>query len=101
MSRPDWWGYRRPQVTQTMRIAVAERYGCLEGQRLWIECVYCGDPILIDRTRRRVRFLDVYGRSYPELDHVEPLFWGGEHHPDNLVPSCMHCNRSKGARRLA
>lgn len=35
-----------------------------------------------------------------EIDHVVPLFRGGSNYPDNLVCSCVHCNRSKGAKLL-
>jgi 5-methylcytosine-specific restriction endonuclease McrA len=92
----------RPAINQAMRAAVAERYGCARGARATIGCAYCGDTIIIDRTTpKRTRFLDVLGRSFPELDHVRPLFWGGPHTADNLVPACLSCNRSKGPRRLA
>ena len=92
----------RPQITQSMRAEVAERYGCGPGMTREIGCFYCGDAIVIVRTERnRVRFVDAQGRSRPELDHVEPLFWGGAHAVNNLVPACLRCNRSKGPRRLA
>jgi 5-methylcytosine-specific restriction endonuclease McrA len=32
------------------------------------------------------------------LDHVIPLAKGGKHSIDNVVPACIHCNDSKGAR---
>lgn len=32
------------------------------------------------------------------LDHVIPLSKGGKHSIDNVVPACLHCNSSKGAR---
>jgi len=32
------------------------------------------------------------------LDHVIPLIQGGKHSIDNVVPACLHCNSSKGAR---
>jgi 5-methylcytosine-specific restriction endonuclease McrA len=32
------------------------------------------------------------------LDHVIPLAKGGKHAIDNVVPACLHCNASKGAR---
>jgi 5-methylcytosine-specific restriction endonuclease McrA len=32
------------------------------------------------------------------LDHVIPRCEGGGSHSDNLVPSCMRCNLSKGGR---
>jgi 5-methylcytosine-specific restriction endonuclease McrA len=91
----------RPSINQPMRREVAERYGCGPGERKAIGCAYCGDTIVIDRTTNRTRFLDDRGRSYPELDHVQPLYWGGPHTSANLVPACMSCNRSKGPRRLA
>lgn len=92
----------RPAINQAMRRAVAERYGCMDGESVLIGCVYCGDPIIIDRTDpKRTRFLDSEGRYRPELDHVEPLYWDGAHTTENLVPACLSCNRSKGPRRLA
>lgn len=91
----------RPPITQEMRQAVAARYSCGPGEVVEIGCAYCGDPIIIDRTNpRRVRFLDSLGRYRPELDHVEPLYWSGPHTAENLVPACLRCNRSKGAKRL-
>jgi len=92
----------RPYISQSMRRDVAERHGCGDGERKVIGCHYCGDVIVIDRTNpKKTRFLDAAGASRPELDHVEPLYWGGPHRPDNLVPACLSCNRSKGPRRLA
>ena len=92
----------RPYITQAMRAAVAERLGCAAGECRQTACHYCGDLIVIDRTNvRRTRFLDRFGRSRPELDHVEPLYWGGPHTVENLVVACLRCNRSKGPRRLA
>lgn len=91
----------RPAINRTMRAEVAERYGVMPGGWRWITCAYCDDPILIDWTRGRVRFLDRDGLSRPELDHIEPLYWGGPHTVENLVPACLRCNRLKGPRRLA
>lgn len=34
------------------------------------------------------------------LDHVVPLFRGGNHTADNLRVACDYCNKSKGARTL-
>lgn len=95
------YGLRRPTINQAMRREVAERYGCGPGQRVPITCAYCTTTIVIDRTRpKRTRFLDSEGRSWPELDHVIPLAQDGPNTADNLVPSCMPCNRSKCARLL-
>ena len=52
-------------------------------QRVWLfgnACAYCGSDGPL------------------HLDHVEPLARGGRHTPDNLVPACPPCNRSKLAR---
>ena len=84
-----------------MRAVVAERYGCGPGQRRGITCAYCLSLIVIDRTDpKHTRFLDEKGSCRPELDHIVPVHWGGEHSTDNLVPACMSCNRRKGPRRL-
>lgn len=91
----------RPAINRAMREAVASRYGAEPGDIIHIGCYYCRALIWIDWSdHRRVRFLDRDDRPFPELDHVEPLFWGGAHSAENLVPACRHCNRSKGPRRL-
>jgi hypothetical protein len=43
-------------------------------------CVYCG------------------AEGKVEVEHVEPLCRGGTDTPDNMVPACFKCNRSKGSR---
>ena len=43
------------------------------------KCSYCGDPAV-------------------EIDHVIPTSKGGTHELSNLVPACLRCNRSKGAK---
>jgi 5-methylcytosine-specific restriction endonuclease McrA len=43
-------------------------------------CAYCGKEVKLT------------------LDHVIPLSKGGKHSIDNVVPACLHCNDSKGAR---
>ena len=53
---------------------------------LWLEggivtCAYCGEE-----TRK------------PERDHVQPLSDDGDTVPENIVPACRSCNRSKGHR---
>lgn len=48
-------------------------------------CVYCG------RTPPNVTL---------EADHVIPVAGGGDNSPDNLVCSCMDCNRGKSANSL-
>lgn len=83
-------------TTAINRQTVARRYGCEPGGRVKIGCVYCGIDIWVDWLRNRPRFLDMFGRSLPELDHVIPRFWNGPDTPENLVPACMSCNRKKG-----
>lgn len=46
-----------------------------------VTCAYCGEPT-----------------TEPERDHVQPLSDGGETAPENIVPACPTCNRSKGQR---
>jgi hypothetical protein len=46
-------------------------------------CQYCGDT-----------------RGPFEVDHIYPRYHGGEDRLDNLVVSCLACNRAKGARVL-
>lgn len=43
-------------------------------------CAYCGSTEQI------------------EIEHVVPYSRGGKTEPDNLVPACLPCNRSKGAK---
>lgn len=59
-------------VTATEWAAIVEAYNGA--------CVYCG------ATERLTQ------------DHVVPLAAGGTHSPDNVVPACLSCNCSKGAR---
>ena len=35
---------------------------------------------------------------YEHLEHCTPLSRGGTHTKENLVPSCAHCNLSKGSK---
>lgn len=34
------------------------------------------------------------------LDHKQPLGRGGEHHWENVVASCLRCNRAKGDKTV-
>jgi len=49
-------------------------------------CRYCGDTA-VDGARL-------------EVDHVHPASRGGDDSTENLVTSCLRCNRGKGARLL-
>jgi 5-methylcytosine-specific restriction endonuclease McrA len=46
-----------------------------------VRCAYCGEPT-----------------TNPERDHVQPLSNGGKTVPENIVPACPTCNRSKSSR---
>lgn len=59
-------------------------------------CQYCGD----------VGEFQVFSENgwvwqQHELDHVIPLFLGGENSEGNIVVACRRCNRSKGHKTLA
>lgn len=34
------------------------------------------------------------------IDHIVPLFKGGNHKPDNLAAACLRCNLSKGTKLI-
>ena len=53
-------------------------------------CTYCGKQIVRSRYGRRE------GRGIWEVDHSKPKSRGGTDHPNNLVASCVNCNRKKG-----
>lgn len=38
--------------------------------------------------------------SRPERDHMLPIVAGGRDSPDNVVPACQKCNRTKGRKDL-
>lgn len=90
--------WRKERITQSMRAAVAERLGVLEGERKRIPCHYCSAPLWFDRTGKTVKLLDENDAPTPELDHAQSLHDGGAHDATNLVPACLACNRSKGSR---
>ena len=49
----------------------------------------------------RCRYCGITGlASELEVDHVEPVSAGGRDTSDNLVTSCVDCNRGKAAHRL-
>lgn len=60
-------------------------HGCVTNEDVLaimsLPCVYCG-------------------AEAEHLDHIHPLDAGGLHCLDNLAPSCMKCNTSKGAKVL-
>ena len=38
------------------------------------------------------------GATAKGLDHIKPRSQGGSNHPDNLIPCCARCNKSKGTK---
>lgn len=71
-------------VSPALRAAVIERDGYV--------CRHCLRPVRPRRCRGDIE------RDTLEIDHVVPLLCGGETTLDNLVVSCMGCNRAKGGR---
>jgi 5-methylcytosine-specific restriction endonuclease McrA len=77
-----------------------------------LTCQYCGKqgefiyrfgkPCVIENPQN----IDLSERTYYngrdvipfEIDHIEPIYYGGNNEIDNLVLACRKCNRSKGAR---
>lgn len=49
-----------------------------------VRCAYCGEAA-----------------ESPERDHVQPLSDGGETMPENIVPVCRRCNRSKNGKPVS
>jgi 5-methylcytosine-specific restriction endonuclease McrA len=71
-----YWANKRTgggKVTAEEWQAIRESYGG--------KCVYCGSP-------------------GTQQDHVVPLSRGGAHAPDNVVPCCQSCNRSKSDKEI-
>jgi hypothetical protein len=48
-------------------------------------CAYCGRPPVTSLKRPRLC-----------MDHVVPIYRGGDHSAENVLPTCMACNSSKG-----
>ena len=63
-------------------------------------CFYCDCPLVADNQRGNA--LDAEGKSvhWMQVDHVTPVSQRGNHHIDNLVPSCGPCNAQKGRKNL-
>jgi hypothetical protein len=89
----------RPRIGQVMRQAVAARDGLVQGATAPTECAYCFTPLQWRWLDKRVRLVDASGMHH-ELDHVDPIAWGGPNVADNVVPACCTCNRIKGAGGL-
>lgn len=68
---------KRKSISKKDRFEIFKRDG--------FTCIYCGN---------------VPPRVVLEVDHVIPVSKGGSNHIDNLVSSCMDCNRGKSNREL-
>ena len=53
-------------------------------------CHHCGTKLAWKN------YGDLYKRASWEVDHSVPKSGGGTDHLNNLVPSCIPCNRAKG-----
>ena len=63
---------KRKKLTKAQRLRVYNMYGGL--------CAYCG---------RHIRYEDM------QVDHMVPLYNGGEDNEENYVPACRMCNHYK------
>jgi 5-methylcytosine-specific restriction endonuclease McrA len=81
---PDEVSVRNERVRAKRRAAPGEvtsaQWGTIR-RRFRSHCAYCGQP----------------GQTF-EMEHVVPLGRGGTHTPDNVVPACFACNRSKAGK---
>ena len=73
--------YRARQLQAPVNDFTVEQWLEICAAHDW-KCHYCG--------ARCEEFL--------EVEHVVPLSKGGSHTASNIVPACMPCNRSKGAK---
>jgi len=73
---------RRNAEAETESDLSTEAWGNIK-EAFGYECAYCGDsPDTLER------------------DHVVPLSEGGDTVPENIVPACGTCNRSKGTQSI-
>ncbi len=66
-----------PGVTAAEWAAICEQFS--DGETTW--CAYCEKPA-------------------QEIEHIRPILRGGADSPENVVPACVSCNRSKGSKLL-
>jgi len=106
MSNPKTDGRMiRKSIPIHLQYAVIERDGNV--------CQYCGKqgvkirrfakPAVVEIVNENINLngLDFYngdGVIKFEIDHIIPVFKGGENIIDNLILSCRKCNRAKGWR---
>jgi 5-methylcytosine-specific restriction endonuclease McrA len=64
------------------KLDLVQRWGCV--------CYLCGDEVSFDRSLPL--------RNRPSIDHVVPIFHGGEHSVENCRVVHFSCNSAKGAK---
>lgn len=64
---------KRKAITKKVRFDIFKRDGFC--------CAYCGRKP---------------PKTTLEIDHIDPVFNGGDNSPENLITSCFDCNRGKG-----
>lgn len=62
------------------------------------KCFYCGAELPPDTDYFDEGGKVVVSKRNWDIDHVIPFSKGGEYKIENLVPSCIHCNRTKSAK---
>lgn len=68
---------KRKKFTKSLRTSVWEKYAG--------HCAYCGEPLKLVNM---------------QVDHLVPVYSGGSHDFDNLMPSCSSCNNYKRSHDL-
>ncbi|HMM41916.1 MAG TPA: HNH endonuclease signature motif containing protein [Thermomicrobiales bacterium] len=86
---------RKLAIPQSVRRAVALKYGCDPGETKDVSCYYCGLPGRIHWHRRKDGKPSAWVSFTLELDHFEAESAGGKGVADNIVLACRECNRSK------
>ncbi|MBS1725045.1 MAG: HNH endonuclease [Armatimonadetes bacterium] len=89
--------FKKCAIPADTRRKVAIKYRCQPGGEVEASCYHCGAPgrIWWPRTSKgKPSFWVAF--SGLELDHLEPEHAGGSSTPENVVLSCMPCNRGRG-----
>jgi hypothetical protein len=68
-----------------------------------LSCHWCGmscnpGDFTMVPSRSSGRPVQLYGSTYPSLEHVMPLSRGGDHSLDNARIACISCNVKRGSR---
>lgn len=86
---------RRAEVKQRAADHVHKRRAWISGTQAETITAKCWNEVL-EYFDNRCGYCGVQGKM--SKDHVIPLSKGGSHTLDNLVPACLHCNKTKQAR---